>query len=170
MLLAGVLVVVIAVIAAAYFVTGTVSAAQVVKSGDNVSVYYTGYFTNGTVFNTNIGSQPFNFTAGANEVIPGFDNAVIGMKLDENKTVTIPENEAYGPVNPSLIVSLPLSKFGNQTVKVGMIFTQTSATGHQVQGIVEAVNATNATLDFNPPLAGHTLIFSIRVIKIQKGH
>ncbi len=165
----GILIAVVVVAVVAYFAVTMPSATQAVKAGDNVSVYYTGTFTNGTVFNTNVGSQTFNFTVGANEVIPGFDQAVIGMRLNQNKTVTVPVNEAYGPVNPALIVALPLSEFGNQTIQIGMIFTQTTASGQELQGIVTAVNSTNATLDFNPPLAGHELVFTIKVVKIQKG-
>ena len=140
-----------------------------VQSGDDVEVYYTGKFTNGTVFDTNVnnGRPTLNFTAGASQVIPGFDNAVIGMKLNETKTVTIPANDAYGPVNTKLIISVPLSKFGNQTVKVGMQFTQTTA-GKQAVGTITQVNSTNATIDFNPPLAGQTLVFTITVVGIHK--
>ncbi len=159
------------IVVAAYFTFVYASIPEVVKAGDNVQVYYTGAFTNGTVFDSNVGGQPLNFTAGANEVIPGFDQAVIGMKLNETKNVTVPTDEAYGPVNPNLIVSFPINAFGNQTVKVGMVFTETSRiNGRQFSGVVTAVNATNATLDFNPRLAGHTLVFTIKVVGIQKGH
>jgi FKBP-type peptidyl-prolyl cis-trans isomerase 2 len=155
---------IVVVIAAAYLVV-SVPAAFVVSTGDNVSVYYTGSFTNGTVFNSNVGQpQPFTFTVGANQVIPGFDQAVIGMKLNQTKNVTIPVDEAYGPVNQSLILHVPLSDFGNKTVTVGTIVTNT----YGYQGEVIAVNATNATVNFNPPLAGKTLVFSIRVVKISK--
>ena len=155
-------------IVAAYFAIGTVSASQIVKPGDNVQVYYTGAFTNGTVFDSNIGSQPLNFTVGANEVIPGFDQAVIGMKINQTTTLTIPVAEAYGPVNASLIVSLPLKDFGNMTVGVGNVIIETTTTGQELRGTVVSLNTTNATLDFNSPLAGHPLVFTIRVVGIQK--
>ena len=65
-------------------------------NGDTVDVFYTGTFTNGTVFDSNVGGQPLQFTVGSGQVIPGFDQAVLGMKLKESKTVTIPANDAYG--------------------------------------------------------------------------
>ncbi len=164
----GIIVLAIAVVAV-YLTIGTASAVQTVSAGDNVQVYYTGAFTNGSVFNSNVGGPLFNFTVGANGVIPGFDQAVIGMKLNQTKTVTIPVNEAYGEVDPKLIVTLPIKEFGNQTVDVGNIFTETTTSGQQIQGIVIAKNATNATLDFNPPLAGKTLVFTIKVVGIEKG-
>ncbi len=139
----------------------------VVAKGDNISVYYTGKLTNGTVFDTNVGKAPLNFTVGAGQMIAGFDQGVIGMKLNQNKTLTLSPSQAYGNVNPSLIITVPLSRFGNLTPRVGMNVGYT-ANGQQMQGVVTKVNATNATVDFNSPLAGQTLIFTVEVVKIQK--
>ncbi|MGI0100294.1 MAG: FKBP-type peptidyl-prolyl cis-trans isomerase [Candidatus Micrarchaeaceae archaeon] len=165
-ILAALAVVIVAVVV--YSAVIILPSAQVVKAGDSIQVYYTGEFTNGTVFNSNVGQQPFNFTVGANEVIPGFDNAVLGMKAGQTKNVTIPASDAYGEVNRSLIATFPISEFGNQSVEVGMIFTKTGPDGQQVEGTVTAVNSTNATLNFNPPLAGQTLLFIIKVVSISK--
>lgn len=154
---------IVIIIAVVYFTLFSSTAYAKVVNGDNVSVYYTGYFANGTVFSTNVGSQPLNFTVGANEVIPGFNNAVIGMQIGQNKTVTVPPSDGYGYVNQSLIISVPLSEFGNSTVTNGEIVT--SAAG---QATVIAVNSTNVTVDFNPPLAGDTLVFKIQIISISK--
>ena len=163
------LVAVVAVVIVAVAYVGLVAAqGSVVQTGDNVSVYYTGTLTNGTVFGTNQGQTPMTFIAGSNEVIPGFSDAVIGMHLNQTKTVTLPVNEAYGPVNPALIVKVPLTAFGNSTVQQGERVTS-SNNGQYAVGIVIAVNATDATVNFNPPLAGQTLIFKITVIKIAKG-
>lgn len=139
----------------------------VVAKGDSISVYYTGKLTNGTVFDSNVGKSPLNFTVGAGQMIEGFDSGVVGMSLNQNKTITIPANQAYGEINPALIVEVPLSQFGNLTPTVGMTVGYNS-NGQQEQGRVTAVNSKNATVDFNPPLAGQTLIFTIKVVKIQK--
>ncbi len=163
-----IVIVVAAVIAAVYFVGTSNAAPAVVADGDNVSVYYTGSFTNGTVFSTNIGQQPFNFTVGAGEVIQGFDQAVIGMSAGQNKTVTIPPQEGYGLVNQSLIVTVPLTVFGNSTVSVGAPITASDGDGGVKQGVVTSINGTNATVNFNSPLAGKTLVFTIRVVTISK--
>ena len=161
-------VLVVALVCLVYFAVGGVGASTV-AAGDTVQVYYTGTFTNGTVFDSNIGGNVLQFTAGANQVIPGFDHGIIGMALNENKTLTIPANDAYGQVNLTMILQVPLSEFGNQTVQKGMVITETSSTnGQQYRGIVTALNATTATVDFNSPLAGQTLIFHVRVVGIRK--
>ena len=66
------------------------------QSGDTVKVDYTLKLPDGTVYQTTVGSTPFEFTLGTNAVIAGFETAVTGMKVGETKTVTIPAAQAYG--------------------------------------------------------------------------
>ncbi len=158
-----ILVVVILIAAVAYVAVSGNFTTTTVQPGDIISVYYTGSYTNGTVFNTNVGQQPFQFTVDANEVIPGFNQAVIGMEINQTKNVTIPVNEAYGPVNPNLILEIPTNEI-NGTVTVGEVLHGMLG-GQQAEGIVTYINVTNATarVNFNSPLAGQTLIFKITV-------
>lgn len=161
---------VLLIVGAAYYLLAG-SSSLVAAPGDNVSVYYTGTFTNGTVFDSNIGKQPFSFTIGANQVIPGFEQAVIGMGINQTKNVTIPPAEGYGEVNPQLIEQVPINAIGGQvstSIHVGSIITRVY-NGQNVEGVVTSMNDTTATVDFNPPLAGQTLLFSIKVVAIKKG-
>ena len=157
-------IILLVIIGVIYMTTNGNAAVPVVAVGDNVSVYYTGTFTNGTVFDSNVGQQPLNFTVGSGEMIKGFDEGVIGMKLNETKNITLSPAEAYGEVNQSLIVEVPKTEFGNSAVKVGMgIGTSSGA-----RGIVTALNSTSVTVDFNPPMAGKTLNFQIKIVAIRK--
>lgn len=83
-------VLVIIVVAGAYFAVN--ASAQVVAVGDTINVSYVGTFTNGTVFGVNAVGQTLQFTVGSNQLIPGFDQGVIGMRLDQQKTITVPAN------------------------------------------------------------------------------
>jgi len=157
------IIIAVIIIAAVVEISGT----KTVVAGDNVSVYYKGYFPNGTVFNDNFGGKPLTFTAGSNQLIQGFSDAVIGMSVGENKTITLTPNEAYGPVNPNLIVSVPANVFNSTTInelKPGMVVT--SPTGNE--GVVMSVNSVTVVVNFNPPLAGKTLIFNIKLVSINK--
>jgi len=159
---------IVIVLAVIYMAISTTSNGQVVALGDNISVEYTGTFTNGNVFDSSVGRAPLNFTVGSGELIQGFDQAVVGMKVGENKTVTIQPAQGYGLSNPALITTVNASVFGNQSVQVGMMITRTTQGGQQVQGKVTAVNATTVTVDFNHPLAGQVLIFNIKIVAIKK--
>jgi peptidylprolyl isomerase len=143
-------------------------APETVTNGSEVSVFYTGSFTNNTIFNTNVGNvTPFTFTEGSGQVITGFNNAVLGMRVNQSTTVTIPANEAYGPVNPAMIVSVPVNAFGNESIEVGQAVGE-NINGQVARGTILAINATNVTVDFNSPFAGKTLVFTIKVVGITK--
>jgi len=72
---------------------------RVVKNGDTISVLYTGKLTDGTIFDASAkhGNTPFDFTIGAGMVIKGWDQGLLGAKVGEKRTLTIPGDLAYGP-------------------------------------------------------------------------
>jgi FKBP-type peptidyl-prolyl cis-trans isomerase len=79
------------------------------QAGDTVSMNYTGRLQNGTVFDSNVDPkfnhvQPFVFTLGAGQVIPGWDKGIVGMKVGEKKTLTIPPEDGYGAVGRPPII------------------------------------------------------------------
>lgn len=144
--------------------------------GDTVSVDYVGSLTNGQVFDTSVQAEaqkaglparpsyePLNFTVGAEQMIKGFDDAVIGMKVGEEKTVTLPPEQAYGQRNEGLIVSVPRDRIQGD-VEVGA--TLQSPNGQS--GKVTAVDNQTVTVDFNHQLAGQTLVFKITLQNISR--
>ncbi len=135
-----------------------------VQVGDKVSVNYTGRFEDGKIFDSSIGKSPLEFTAGAGQMIKGFDAAVIGMKVGEKKTVTLQPADAYGEYQQSKIVTLDKNNFLNfDELIVGM----TVSAGNGLNGIVKEKNDTTAIIDFNPEMAGKTLVFEIEMLSID---
>ena len=134
----------------------------VVASGDYVSVDYTGTFDNGTVFDSSFGSGPLEFVAGTGQMIRGFDDAIIGMKVGEEKTVRIEPKDAYGEYNESLIIELP-----KDDVPKGVVEGDTLYSGFTTV-LVLAVGNDTVTIDYNYPLAGKALIFTITMLDIKK--
>jgi peptidylprolyl isomerase len=135
---------------------------QTAAPGDNVTVEYTGMYLNGTVFDTSVGRTPLTFTIGGGRVIPGFNDAVIGMAVNETKEVTIPVDKAYGQHRDDLVFYVNSTDLPADTA-VGHVFVQNA-----VQFRVVAVNETTVTLDANSPLVGEDLMFTIRLLSIEK--
>ena len=77
------------------------------QTGQKVRVHYTGKLDDGTVFDSSSGNDPLTFTLGCGEVIPGFDKGVLGLAVNESRTVKISATEAYGPHQPGMVVELP---------------------------------------------------------------
>ncbi len=145
---------------------GVVEVAKV-ESGAKVKVEYVGTFPDtGEIFDKSEGRGPLEFTAGTGQMIPGFDEAVLGMALNDEKTVTIPPDKAYGEVDQNAIqwVSKNLMP---QDLNVGIGTKLMAGAGRPVT--VVDVNADSVKIDFNHPLAGKTLQFWIKVVDIQKG-
>ena len=142
---------------------------MVVKKGDKVKVDYTGTLDDGTVFDTSMHgdhSHPLEFEVGTGQVIKGFDDAVEGMGLNEEKELTLQPNEAYGDHNPELV-----RKFPRQTLpegaKAGMVLGMKLQNGTQIPATILDIGDDEFTLDLNPPLAGKALTFKIKVVSID---
>ena len=138
------------------------------KNGDIVEVHYTGTLENGTVFDTSVGREPLKFTLGAGQMIPGFEQAVLGMKIGELKTVTIPSDEAYGPPSDELILVINREELPMvPDPEVGQQLQVPQPDGGINRGIITNVTDTTVTIDFNHSLAGEDLTFEIELMSIQ---
>ena len=135
--------------------------------GDIVKVDYTGKLEDGTVFDTSIGKTPLEFTLGAGKVIPGFEKAVLGMRVGETKTVTIPPDDAYGPSYKELIVEVPRNEIRGGIPEVGMRLQQVAEDGSVIEAVVTKVTDTTVTVDANHSLAGKDLTFDIELLSIE---
>ena len=140
---------------------------QTVKSGDTVKVHYHGRLTDGTTFDSSEGRDPLEFEVGSGMVIKGFDDGVTGMTIGEKKTINIPSDEAYGPVNDDMLVEFPRSNFPPEMVpEVGMQLNMTSGDGQVIPVVVTEVKDDMVSLDANHPLAGEALIFDLELVAI----
>jgi peptidylprolyl isomerase len=141
----------------------------VVKGGDTVNVFYTGTLDDGTIFDSNTNGTPLTFTVGKGTVIPGFEEAVIGMAVNNEKTVRIPPEKAYGLYNASFVLVVNRSAFpSNMTPVVGQYYSvRSTIDGSESSVKVINVTAATITLDENHALAGQNLTFTIRLVAIN---
>lgn len=137
-----------------------------IKNGDTVSVHYTGT-TDGEVFDTSKqdGREPLTFTIGEGQLIPGFENGVMGKAQGDNITINIPSSEAYGERNPELLIDVPLANLPKEVHEGAVLHTGTPEGPAVVQVI--KINETTATIDHNHPLAGKDLTFEIEILDVQ---
>jgi len=140
-----------------------------VENGMFVSVDYTGTLDNGEVFDSSEGRPPLEVQMGSGSVIPGFESALIGMSLNETKTVTLGPEEAYGHRDESLMHDFPRSDIPDgMEPEVGQVLMLSTPQGQQVPARVDSIDAEKVTFDLNHPLAGNSLTFKIKVIGISE--
>jgi peptidylprolyl isomerase len=133
--------------------------------GDIVKTHYKGSLSDGTLFDESTESEPFKFTIGRNQVIPGFEQAVVGMGPGDSKTVTIAAEEAYGPRDNDLVLDVPRDQFPSDLdAKVGDEIEMTEPDGQTTLLVVVDINNETVKLDANHPLAGQDLTFHIELV------
>lgn len=137
-------------------------------SGDTVSVHYTGTLEDGTIFDSSEGRAPLLFTLGAGDVIPGFEQAVIGLEVGEKATVTIQPEDAYGPRFEEAVQTVPVDLFGEAAPPVGAQFSVRADDGTDLAATVIGLSddLVDVTVDFNHPLAGRVLTFDIELVEV----
>lgn len=142
--------------------------ANSVAKGSRVSVEYTGTFEDGTVFDTTDGRGPIGFVTGNGEVIKGFDDAVIGMKKGEQKTVRVTPQDGYGERDEKLQQQVPRSVFpAEMKIDRNMGFSFRAPEGQMIHATITDASSDKVTLDMNHPLAGKNLVFKLKVVDIS---
>lgn len=138
------------------------------KQGSTVKVHYTGKLTNEQVFDSSREREPLEFTVGAGQMIPGFDTAVDGMAIGDNKQVTIAAEEAYGPRNEDAVFKLPKTQLPEDLEpQVGMQLQASREDGQTQALLIVGIEETEVVLDANHPLAGEDLIFDIELVSVN---
>jgi peptidylprolyl isomerase len=141
---------------------------KVVEEKNNVSLHYTGTLNNGETFDSSEGRDPLTFEVGSGQVIPGFDKAVRGMKVEESKKFTIPSDEAYGEAKEELVYDVPRATIpADLNPQEGQRLVSNLEDGRQIPVIVTKVTDETITLDANHPLAGQDLTFDIKIVAID---
>jgi peptidylprolyl isomerase len=141
---------------------------QEVKNGMYVSVDYTGTLDSGEQFDSSEGRTPLEFKVGQGQVIKGFEEAVLGMALNEKKTFTISPDEAYGQRDESCTYEFPTAEIPSEIIpEVGQTLALRSPDGREVPARIVAADKEKVTFDLNHPLAGESLTFEIQVKNIS---
>ena len=143
------------------------SSAIQAKYGDNVKIHYTGRLQNDTVFATTMNQAALQLTIGRGQVLPGLENAVVGLSPGESKTVKIPAASAFGPHRKEMTQTIDRDQFPKHLKpEVGRKLQDYQADGQIINVMVTDISESTVTLDANHPLAGKDLIFDIQLVAV----
>jgi len=137
-------------------------------SGSKVAFHYTGTLTDGSVFDSSEGRDPLSFTMGEGQIIPGLEAAFEGLKVGDEKTVTVPAAEAYGDRDPNATQQIPRDQIpADIPVEPGTQLQMQAPNGQAIPVVVAEATETHITLDANHPLAGQDLTFAVAVVSVD---
>jgi FKBP-type peptidyl-prolyl cis-trans isomerase SlyD len=138
-----------------------------VQNGSTVSLEYTLKNEGGEVLDTNKGGNPLVFVHGQQQIIPGLERELVGMRPGEEKKVVVKPADGYGEAVPGAQQEVPKDAIPKEGLKVGSTLTARSGSGETRPVVVKEIKDKTVVLDFNHPLAGKTLYFDVKVLGVK---
>ena len=139
------------------------------QEGDTVTVVFQGLLEDGSVFDSSGEEEPLVFVLGEDKVLPGFEKALLGMTIGDQKTVRVPPEEGFGVRLERLVDEFAVDTLpAGLNLQVGTQLEVTTEDGSLFQVAVTDLQAGRVTLDANHPLAGQSLIFRIELLDIDR--
>lgn len=121
----------------------------------------------GEIVDSNIDKEPLEFTYGSGQIIPGLESRIADMNVNDTKDINVPAQEAYGEYNPEAKQLVPKEQFGDLELQIGMPLQGQGEGGQPIQVVVTNILDNEVEVDFNHPLAGKNLDFSITIQAIK---
>jgi FKBP-type peptidyl-prolyl cis-trans isomerase SlyD len=140
---------------------------KIVENGSLVSLEYTLTGEDGKVIDSNKGKEPLKYTQGQNQIVPGLEKQMAGMKVGGEKKVKVKPEDGYGTVNKDAFQEFPKEKIPPDGLKVGATLMAKGPQGEAIPVRVHEIKEKTVVLDLNHPLAGKTLTFDVKVLDIQ---
>lgn len=139
-----------------------------IKQNSVVTMHYQLKDVDGEILDSSEGAEPLTYLHGANNIIVGLEEALLGKAVGDEINAVIAPEKAYGPMVDALIQTVPKAAFGDEisNIEVGMRFQAETEQG-PVPVVVTAMDAENVTVDGNHPLAGKELHFNVTVAEVR---
>ncbi len=121
----------------------------------------------GEILDSNIGKEPLVYISGKGQIIPGLESKVNELSVGDKADITVLAKDGYGDVNPEAVQSLPKEQFAGIELSEGMVLYGQGEEGETVQVTVQSFNDESVNVDFNHPLAGKDLLFSVSLLELR---
>ena len=116
---------------------------------------------------TNVGGNPLEFISGMGQIIPGLEKELIDLSTGDKADVMVKAEDGYGEYNDEAVQTLPKEQFAGVDLVEGMTLYGTGENGETVQVTVKAVADEEVTIDYNHPMAGKSLMFSVSILDVR---
>lgn len=138
-----------------------------VTAGKEVSIEYTLKFDDDSLVASNVGREPLVYVHGSSQIISSLEQALAGMTVGESKKVTLPPDESYGLVDMEAFREVDKSQIPAEAMHIGAQIQGREGDGEVVHARVAEIKEDSVVLDFNHPLAGKTLCFEVKILKVE---
>lgn len=139
-----------------------------VGPGTRVTIHFSLAMEDGTLIDSNFDKEPAIFEVGDGNLLPAFEEVLFGLKEGDTDIYSMPPEKAFGQHNPSNVQMMPRSGFDPSiTLEKGLVLSFADASQSELPGVVSEFDDTTVSVDFNHPLAGHTITYNVAILKIE---
>lgn len=136
--------------------------------GTQVTMHFALELEDGSVVDSNFDAEPVTFVVGDGNLLPGFEEALLGLQAGDEKSFVITPEKGFGGYNPENIQEFPRDQFPEDVeLSEGLVLSFADAQNNEVPGVVQEFDERTVTVDFNHPLAGRDIEFSVRIIDVN---
>ncbi len=137
-----------------------------IADGKIVSIEYTLSLESGEILESSTAQEPLTYTHGSGELIPGLEEVLRDMQEGEQREGVLAPEKGYGPHNPEALIEIPRDHLPPEAWNEGALLQAAGPKGEQIEGVVSKLKENSAVVDFNHPLAGKNLGFTVHVLSI----
>lgn len=137
-----------------------------IDQGIRVTLYFSLALENGEIVDSNFDAKPATFTLGDGNLLPGFEVPLIGLEAGSQGEFVIAPEHAFGQRNPENIQKLSRDNFDQESLQIGDVFSFQNGDG-ELPGVITAIEVEDVEVDFNHPLAGRSIIFTVDIVDVE---
>ena len=132
-----------------------------------VTLHFALKLDNGDVVDSTFDKKPATFKVGDGNLLPGFEQAIYGLKAGDKRSLSISPEQGFGQGNPQNVQVMPRSQFQDMELSEGLLVIFNDAANTELPGVVKAFDEDQVIIDFNHPLAGKALSFDVEIIEVK---
>jgi FKBP-type peptidyl-prolyl cis-trans isomerase SlpA len=137
-----------------------------IGSDTRVTLHFALKLANGDVVDTTFDKQPATFSVGDGSLLPGFEQALYGLKAGDKRSLEVQPEHGFGQPNVQNVQIMPRGQFEGMELSEGLLVIFNDAANAELPGVVKAFDGQQVTVDFNHPLAGKQLTFDVEIIEV----
>lgn len=139
---------------------------SVITESSRVTLHFELSLEDGSIVDSNFSQTPASFVFGDGSLLPAFEEALLGMSVDQESSLVMPPEKAFGIHNESNIQRMPRSQFA-MDLEEGMVVSFADMSKNELPGVIAEIGDKEVVVDFNHPLAGRSLTFKVRIVAIE---
>lgn len=142
--------------------------ALTIGAGCEVTMHFTLALEDGTIADASVDGEPMVFKIGDGTLIEGLEMVLYGLKAGDKQSLSIEPRDTFGFPDDENIHTMPRSEFSDElNIEEGMIIGFSTPSGEEIPGAIMEIKEDEVKVDFNHPLAGHEVVFSVEIVGIK---